>query len=86
MGVTYKKLTTNLRGGILRKINNESISMTKNQIFISHLLATKAGMGAAGYWAGLAIGLTCMCLTLGTLFIKQVKTNPALLESQEETK
>ena len=50
-----------------------------------HLLATKAGMGAAGYWAGLAIGLTCMCLTLGTLFIKQVKTNPALLKSPEDT-
>ncbi|PIP91007.1 MAG: MATE family efflux transporter, partial [Bdellovibrionales bacterium CG22_combo_CG10-13_8_21_14_all_38_13] len=36
-------------------------------------LANSYGMGAAGYWAGLAIGLTIMCLCLGTLFYKKVK-------------
>lgn len=38
-----------------------------------HYLATKQGMGAGGYWAGLAIGLTGMCLTLGILFIKKIR-------------
>ncbi len=38
-------------------------------------LANSYGMGAAGYWAGLAIGLTIMCLCLGTLFYKKVKNH-----------
>lgn len=38
-----------------------------------HYLATAGGMGASGYWAGLAIGLTVMCLCLGTLFYKKIK-------------
>lgn len=40
---------------------------------VGHLLATRGGMGAAGYWAGLAMGLTGMCVTLGILFIKKVR-------------
>lgn len=44
---------------------------------IGHLLATKIEMGAPGYWAGLAIGLTGMCVTLGTLFYKQTKKDLA---------
>ncbi len=42
-----------------------------------HVLATKFGMGAAGYWAGLAIGLTGMCLSLGTLFYRHTRKKPA---------
>tara|TARA_R110000868_G_scaffold202649_1_gene450339 strand:- start:5437 stop:6729 length:1293 start_codon:yes stop_codon:yes gene_type:complete len=38
-----------------------------------HWLATSGGMGASGYWAGLAIGLSVMCLFLGTLFFKKIK-------------
>ncbi|MBH47774.1 MAG: hypothetical protein CME71_06350 [Halobacteriovorax sp.] len=38
-----------------------------------HWLATSGGMGASGYWAGLAIGLSVMCLFLGTLFFKRIK-------------
>lgn len=40
---------------------------------VGHYFAVNRGMEAAGYWAGLATGLTVMCFFLVFLFIKKYK-------------